>query len=172
MEGSGVAEGHLPEEYLMEVYSYAPVVYFLVLYAGFRVFNVGSSFEAALKRGIGVRASVVVLVVVFELGGVALAEIDDFDVINLTFFTFFPEGILDEDVGRLEIPVDNSRLVQMNDSFNKLLGDVNFILHFQRISIKIDILLQRMLVLIHQNILHIFYVVLAVILNQMFFVFD
>ena len=68
MEGSGVAEGHLPEEYLVEVYSYAPVVYFLVLYAGFRVFNVGSSFEAALKRGVGVRASVVVLVVVFELG--------------------------------------------------------------------------------------------------------
>ena len=68
--------------------------------------------------------------------------------------------------------MDNSRLMQMNDSFNKLFGYVNFILHFQRISIKIDILLQRMLVLIHQNILHIFYVVLAVILNQMFFVFD
>ena len=113
--------------------------------------------------------SVVVFVVVFDLGGVALAEIDDFDVVDLTFF---PEGILDEDVGRLEIPVDNSRLVQMNDSFNKLLGDVNFILHFQRITVKVDISLQRMLVLIHENILHIFDVVLAVVLNEMFFIFD
>ena len=127
LEGSGVGKRYLSEEYLVEVYSYAPVVYFFVLYACFRVFDVVSSFEATLQRGVGVRASIVVLVVVFEFGGVALAEIDDFDVVNLTFFS---EGILDEDVGRFKIPVDNSRLVQINDSFNKLLGDVNFILHF------------------------------------------
>ena len=108
LEGSGVAERYLPEEYLVEVYSYAPVVYFLVLYACFRVFDVVSSFEAAFKRGVGVRASVVILVVIFEFGGIALAKIDDFDVVDLTFF---PEGILDKDVGGFKIPVDNSRLV-------------------------------------------------------------
>ena len=68
--------------------------------------------------------------------------------------------------------MDHTRFVQVYDGLDKLFRNVDFALHLKRVSEEVDVLLKRMIILIHQYILKIVHIIVTIVGDQMFLILD
>lgn len=153
----------LYEEYLVKCNSNTPVINFLVLYAFFILtFSLSTAFDRRIRMRTCIPHSII-----FDSIGVTLRIIYNFNGISQSFIF----AIFEQNIRGLQISMNNSGVMQINDSLYQLFSDVYLMADAECLSEEVDILLQRRVILFHEKVLQIVSFILAIVLNQIFFIF-
>jgi hypothetical protein len=109
----------------------------------------------------------IVPILVLQFIAVGFCEIDDFELVLLDPAI----AVVEEEIGRFYIPVDDPRVMQTENRSNNLLCNAQFVGKLNGVSHVVDVLLERLVKLFHQNVVNCL-TLLVVVFQQVVFVLD